>query len=302
MDTIELMQNYDMKLSQLQESTVIEEESGILSKKGRGFHFPSGFAVKNLPYLIWSDEYICSPSYEVNRDYVACFEILNVISGRLELKLGGNDYIAEDGDVVFVNLRDPHHYRASGNVRLQQYLIEGEPIPAYFELLRSKCGPVFRKDSRISYQLTCLQNETMRQVPNDYTIAYLIMGLLTSMALCVEQEMADPIQQARYYIADHFREDISLDDIARSVSLSKYYFSRQFEKEMGVTPWKYLIETRIRNSIHMLMHTHMTVDEIAVSCGFSDATHYIRTFKKNTGHTPGAFRRMNGMEQEMEKA
>ncbi len=285
------MQNNDMKLSQLQESTVIEEESGILLKRGRGFHFPSSFAVKNLPYLIWSDEYICSPSYEVNREYVACFEILNVMSGSLELTLDGKDYTAGEGDVVFADLRDPHYYKAAGKVQLQQYLIEGNPLPAYFHLLNERCGPVFRKDSRIVYQLTCLQNETMRRMPNDFSIAHIIMGFLTSLTCSLEQKVEEPIQQARYYIAEHFKEEISLDDIARAVSLSKYYFSRRFEKEVGVTPWKYLIETRIRNSMQLLSHTRMTVDEIAVNCGFSDATHFIRTFKKVTGYTPGSFRK-----------
>ncbi len=295
------MQIYDMKLSQLQESTLIEGENGILSKKGRGFHFPSGFALKNLPHLIWSDDYLCDTSYEVNRAYVDCFEILNVISGKLELSLDGKEYMVGEDDVVFIDLRDPHHYRAIGNVRVQQYLIDGDPLQAYCQLLSGESGPVYRKDSRISYQLTCLQNETRRQVPNDFSIAYMIIGLVTSLTLSVDGEKTDPIQQARYYIADHFMENISLDDIAKSVSLSKYYFSRQFEKEVGVTPWRFLIETRIRNSMQMLIHTRMTVDEIAVNCGFSDATHFIRTFKKITGDTPGIFRRKNEGSEERRK-
>lgn len=290
------MQIYEMKLSELQESTLIEGENGILSKKGRGFHFPSSFAVDNLPHLIWSDDYLCDPSYRVKRDYVDCFEILNVISGKLELKHDGKEYTAGEGDVVFIDLHNPHCYRALETVRIQQYLINGDPLKAYSHLLGGY-GSVFKKDSRMSYQLTCLQNEAMRQVPNDHSIACIILGLISSLILSADQEKTDPVQQARYYIADHYKEDISLDDIARSVSLSKYYFSRQFEKEMGITPWKYLIETRIRNSIHMLLNTWMTVDEIAVSCGFSDATHFIRTFKKITGDTPGTFRRKNSGEE-----
>ena len=280
-----------MALNQVQKKAIIPNEAGILSQKGRGFHFPSDFAGNHLIHLLWSDEFICDENYKVNRESLACYELFNIVQGKMTVRTGGKTYTATDGNLVFLDLRFRHYYKADTVLQVQQYLIEGAPLQAYYQLLTEKNGPVFQKDSRISFQLSSLKNETMKKVPNDHLISYLLVGVLTSLSLSAVGETADPIRQARYYIADHYRENISLDDIAAAVSLSKYYFSRRFEKETGSTPWEYLTETRIRNSMQLLTHSYLTVDEIAMSCGFSDATYFIRTFKKLTGFTPGVFRR-----------
>ena len=175
---------------------------------------------------------------------------------------------------------------------MQQFMMNGGALAAYHDLLTKDKGPIFHKDSRLQYLLHALGKETMAAVPNDHTISMLITGILCSLSGTLDlKQHLDPIRQAQYYINDHYRENISLDDIAGSVNLSKYYFSRIFEKETGSSPWKYLIQTRLRNAMQLLTHSSYTVEEISFSCGFSSAAHFIRLFKEHTGFTPGSFRR-----------
>ena len=285
-----------MILNQVQKNSIITNEKGILSKKGRGFHFPSTFARENLPHLLWSDEYICDQTYKVDRKLLSCYVLMNVVAGKMTVRIREKTYTASDGDFLFMDLRHPHYYKAETAVQVQQYMIDGKPLNAYHRLLTEKHGPVFRKDSRIAFQLSSLNKETLKPFPNDHVISMLIIGLLTSVSVSSEPNLVDPVQQARYYITDHYRDDISLDDIAAAVSLSKFYFTRIFEKETGSTPWEFLIETRVRNSMQLLTHSNMSIEQVAISCGFSDATHFIRTFKKFTGFTPGVFRQhFNGV-------
>ena len=281
----------NMKLSHLQNESIIPNEKGILSRNGRGFYFSSAFARENLYHLIWSDDYICDASYDLEREKLNCYMLMNMMAGRLSVRAEGRRYTAREGSIIFLDLRKPHAYKAETTVHMQQFMMNGGALAAYHDLLTKENGPIFHKDSRLQYLMNALKKETMVPVPNDHTISMLINSVLCSLTSTLNQKQhIDPVRQAQYFINDHYREDITLDDIAGSVSLSKYYFSRMFEKETGSSPWKYLIETRLRNAMQLLTHSSISVEEISFSCGFSSAAHFIRLFKEYTGFTPGAFR------------
>lgn len=280
-----------MELNRVQKKSIIPNEKGILSRRGRGFHFSSAFARKNLYYLTWSDEYVCDSSYQVDREMLDCYLLMNVISGKMALKYEEKKYSLTDSHMVLLDLRKPHFYRAETVTQMQQYMLHGAALPAYYTLLTEKNGPVFHKDSRIQYLLNSLKRETIVPVPNDHTISMLITTMLCSLTGSLNLVDNDPVRQAKFFINDHYNEEISLEDIAGSVSLSKYYFSRLFEKETGQTPWDFLVETRLRNAMQMLTHSNASVEEIGASCGFSNTAHFIRSFKAHTYYTPGAFRK-----------
>ncbi|MBR2766133.1 MAG: helix-turn-helix transcriptional regulator [Blautia sp.] len=102
---------------------------------------------------------------------------------------------------------------------------------------------------------------------------------------------SDPILKAKRFIEANYGSNISLEDIAGAASLSKYYFVRLFEKETGCAPWEYLTRTRVRAAMQLLAGSRTTVNEIAVACGFANASGLIRVFRRYADCTPGAFRR-----------
>lgn len=281
-----------MELTKLQKQFILPNEKGIVSRHGRGFYFASSFAKNNLCHLLWSDEYICDSRYLVNRDSLNSYMLMNLVDGRMTVKTESGTWSAGSGSLIFLDLRKHHFYKAESAVQVQQFMMNGGVLPAYFELLTADNGPLFRKDSRLQYLMKSLQNETLVTVPDDHNIAMLINSILCSLTGAAKMKhQTDPVRQAQYYINDHYNDGITLEDIAASVGLSKYYFSRQFEKETGSSPWEFLIAVRIRNAMQMLAHGGDSVEEIAFSCGFSSTAHFIRIFKARTNFTPGAFRR-----------
>ncbi len=281
----------DKKLDRVQIDSIITNEDGILARQGRGFHFCTPFARENLYHLSWSDEYICDSTYKVDREYLNCFLLMNLVSGKMTLQTEGAGWTVGDSDLVLLDLKKPHVYQAETRIQVQQYMLNGSVLPAYYRLLTEKGGPVFKKDSRLQFLLSSLKKESMAPMPDDHVISMLITNILCALSGSMRGRERDPVRQAQYYINDHYREEITLDDIAASVSLSKYYFSRMFEKEVGTTPWEFLIQTRLRNAMQMLTHSSASVDEIAELCGFATTNHFIRTFKAHTFFTPGAFRK-----------
>jgi YesN/AraC family two-component response regulator len=100
------------------------------------------------------------------------------------------------------------------------------------------------------------------------------------------------IQQAVRFINDNFRTTIRLDDVARKAGMSPAHFSRIFKQVMGMSYQDYLNRRRITKARNLLRTSALNITEIALSLGFSDPTGFGRNFKKLTGHTPSAFRRL----------
>ena len=101
---------------------------------------------------------------------------------------------------------------------------------------------------------------------------------------------APVIRRARAYIAGHHADPISLDDVARALHVSPFYFCKMFKKATGLTFTEYLSRTRVERAKTLLLNPHLRVSEIAYSVGFQSLTHFNRRFHEFTGESPTHFR------------
>jgi len=101
------------------------------------------------------------------------------------------------------------------------------------------------------------------------------------------------LQVINTYINDHLAEGITIEDLANKLNISKFHFLNEFKKYTGYTPYQHLLNTRIERAKNMLMDKNMKITNIAYELGFSDSSHFSRTFKKATGASPKAFRDSN---------
>lgn len=92
------------------------------------------------------------------------------------------------------------------------------------------------------------------------------------------------------FIYGNYSKSITLAEIAASASVSKSECNRCFRKYFGMTPFQFLNEHRMEHASQLLLTTSDPVKSIAVSCGFDDASYFIRLFKKIKGITPAEFR------------
>ena len=97
-----------------------------------------------------------------------------------------------------------------------------------------------------------------------------------------------PVQRARHYIEEHFREGITLSELARFVGLSPYYLLRVFRAEVGMPPYAYLESLRVGHAQRLIEAGHALV-EVAFESGFSSQSHMTNRFKKIIGATPGQY-------------
>lgn len=92
------------------------------------------------------------------------------------------------------------------------------------------------------------------------------------------------------YIADHFKESITLNDIAKSVEIHSAYASGIFRKSFHITVNDFVNRCRIGYSIGLLGNTDRTIIDIALSSGFGSISHFYEVFNKHTGGRPSDYR------------
>lgn len=85
----------------------------------------------------------------------------------------------------------------------------------------------------------------------------------------------------------------SVGDLAKLCKMSPSYFSRRFKLATGKSPGIWLLEQRLSKAIDMMTASDASLAEISVICGFSDQSHFTRTFTRAKGQPPAAWRRLN---------
>ena len=95
------------------------------------------------------------------------------------------------------------------------------------------------------------------------------------------------------YIDDHFSYDISVKDIADFVGIDRTYLYRLFKKHLGMSPSKLLTDVRLKRAISLMEYNQLSVNEIAVSAGFYDLSHFSKAFIAEFGMSPGKYRSIN---------
>ncbi len=93
------------------------------------------------------------------------------------------------------------------------------------------------------------------------------------------------------YIREHYMEDITLSELGYQVDRNPYYLSARFSSEMGVTISAFVTSLRMQKARELLSTTDMTVAQVGQKVGFSDSKYFSRVFCKQTGQSPGAYRK-----------
>ncbi len=120
-----------------------------------------------------------------------------------------------------------------------------------------------------------------------------------SSAAIEEPENKEPVCQpvmknALRYIEGHYRENISLGQVAKYVGLNPTYFSTLFKQEMGINFSQYLTKKRIDEACRLLLETNMSLVAVAAELGFDNQSYFSRIFKQQLGVSPKLYRQNGG--------
>jgi transcriptional regulator GlxA family with amidase domain len=101
------------------------------------------------------------------------------------------------------------------------------------------------------------------------------------------------VEGARAFVLARLPEAATVSLLAAQFDMSRSCFSHSFRRYTGVTPSQFTTEIRIQKAEEMLLDTNVPVAGIAAACGFSNANHFCKAFRRVRHLSPGQFRREN---------
>lgn len=99
------------------------------------------------------------------------------------------------------------------------------------------------------------------------------------------------VEQITQYVEDHLSESISLGEAAARVHLNQNYLSQLFKRQTGKNFVRYVLEARMDKAKQRLVHTSLSITEIAEQVGYANVAYFSNTFKKMTGESPTQYRK-----------
>lgn len=238
-------------------------------------------------------------------------EIKYFYEGVSTLMIDKNVIVANPGDVTIVN---PFELHANVNIGQTQgkyisvilsidFLKELNPNGLDLRRALILKGVKFhnhvRNDERLQTIIKRAYDEITEEKENYRLVVY---GLMTEFfALLLRDyvntekptyktetytKRAEIISPALSKIFKDYNEKITVEELAKLCSVSKYYFCRLFKEETGLSVIQYIISYRISIAETMLKSTDISVENVAYSCGFDDVSYFYRTYKKLKGVSP----------------
>jgi AraC-like DNA-binding protein len=243
-------------------------------------------------------------------------EFLYFVRGEASIECGSSTIHAAPGDLVVVNSNELHYgislsgdlfyYALIADISLlhSQSVDAAEtkfitPITQNRLLLRNHISGDEQAEACV---LSIIEELGQREFGYELAVKSELYRLLT---LLLRGHVATVLTQDEYdermknierfapvfqYIENHYKDELSVDMLARITRLSRFHFSRLFKELSGRTVTEYITMTRLNKADYLLRHSPLTISEIAAAAGFNDIYYFSRTFKKHKKVGPSALR------------
>ncbi len=248
------------------------------------------------------------------------FEVNLVIEGCAEFICGDNKFISHEGDIIIIPPNMLHAvYPHQNHRQLYDTIVFSHEMLGTAENNRCAakclkplaCGDfelnnlITKEHSRYDEIRTAVETIFSCAKGNTPLLDMLMKSELLRLFWLLETNgdisltapnathRIEVIRPAIAYMNENFFENITIEQLAETVCLSKSYFMRRFREAAGVGAIEYLSQLRIKKACEILSQTDKTAAETAFACGFRNLSNFNRLFRKIAGCTPKEYRRLN---------
>lgn len=99
------------------------------------------------------------------------------------------------------------------------------------------------------------------------------------------------LSRAKDYMTSNFGEQVDINKLASIACLCPHHFLRKFKSTFGISPHRFLTNTRLENAVKLICETGLSVTEICLSCGYESPSAFGELFRKTYGLSPELYRK-----------
>ena len=262
---------------------------------------PSRLALDMFLYPLQCGIFSYLPGYSLARESFDSFLLMYIRCGELSLTFEGSTQRVTSGHFVLLDCYKLHSYSTAKGWECIWCHFDGITARAYYNCVVSRLGNVFSMPdtypvlSKLNAILKIFAGAALVQEPllSKYLTDILTEFLLYTPMNVHSRNDAAMAEEIITYINEHFKEDISVEELALRAGLSQYHFIRTFKRETGFTPHEYLVNTRIATAKYLLKNSQLPVKDICFAVGFSGESVFCGAFKRHQGMTPMQYRTLD---------
>ncbi|KKD24844.1 transcriptional regulator [Staphylococcus cohnii subsp. cohnii] len=241
-------------------------------------------------------------------------QFMYVVNGTLDVSIGDDTFNIKKGDGLFINSNVVHEL--TSEFSQTEYYCWNIEIPETINYLEfNHVSEIINKAHYVPYIYLSQDDKQQRELLEiinsagqiyekqnsyfelDITAKYYkaIKWLLLHFAVVNEQKryyFDYRIKRLITYLQNHFHKKISLQMLSDEIHMSKSETVRCFKFYVNQTPMQYLVNLRLEHSVRMLRSKQSyTITDIAMACGFSTTSYFIKVFKEKYKLTPKQFQK-----------
>lgn len=264
------------------------------------YYVPQPIGRESLLYYPVSVGYFdCKPSYGLQRNVFSSYLLLVMLTGSLSYQTRLSRGTARAGQVLLLDCNAPHAYAAQGKCSFTFLHFAGAQSQVLYDEIVRNVGNLIPMASpnelheSIGELLFAMRSEhRLNEAETSALIYSMLMKLLEHSGASGAGSSGNPVvDRAIGYIQSHLTDKLSVEEIAANAGYSASYFSHLFAEETGLSPYQFVVKSRIEYAQQLLKTTRQTVQEIAFQCGFNSAANFCYTFRKLVGTSPHEYRR-----------
>lgn len=199
---------------------------------------------------------------------------------------------ASAGKIIFYNSEEIHRNSntvlPTKNINLE---IEAGFLQTH-DVKETSIGTAIQANPDAKFLLLKIYGEMLKKdTHSDESIRMLFLNLVTQSHLLHKKHPAW-LKIVYEQLNDTWAENITLDDLAKAANVHPITISKHFPSFFLCTLSEYMRKLKIEKALPMVKSSGASLTEIAHACGFTDQSHFTRTFKQMTGFLPGQFRKI----------